>query len=427
MKKKECIFFSIFIIVLFSFFNFSFSVEEINQELSGEFINEVDNDLIEDEYDFSGLYSVEGKDYIAKSLRAKVLEASEEYIQENEYYSAKAQKLKVRITDKEHRGEEYDVIYYLEDDFNTRLPLYHKIKANDPVYVYITFENGIQTGDVFVQYYDKTPWMICIFLLFAISVVIIGGKKGIRAFVGLIITVILIFKALIPSIIAGYNPILITILLSIIVTLLTFLIVSGFSKKSLCAIIGTSSGVIVAGIIGLIFSNLMQLTGINEHARMIAASVSADKEMLSFTGIMLSAVMISALGACMDVGMSISSALYELKEKKPELNSKELIKSGFNIGKDVMGTMTNTLILAYVGSAMLCILLYSINKFSLPEILNQEDIAMEVVKSIAGSIGLIYTIPLTAIVSGLILGQKSDIIKPGYDKNAYVKENIFKG
>ena len=112
----------------------------------------------------------------------------------------------------------------------------------------------------------------------------------------------------------------------------------------------------------------------------------------------------------MDVGMSIASALSEIKERKPELNSKELIKSGMNIGKDVMGTMTNTLILAYVGSAILCILLYSINDFDFSFVINAEDISDEVLKSLAGSIGLVCTIPFTAILGGLIIGNNKKAI-----------------
>jgi len=439
LKKIELKSLCLFLFFLLIFTNFSFAKEDISKNTEENILeNNIDiiesgNDILNEtmesfeDSNTNNYFQVEGSDYIAKSLRAKVLEASEEYEYKNEYYTVKAQNVKVIITDKEYNGKEYDVIYFLEDDFNTRLPLYHKLRKNDNVYVYITFENDVQVGEIYVQYYDKTNWIIILSAFFAISIAFIGGKKGIRALVGLFITILLIFKALIPGIINGYNPILLTILISIITILCTFFIVSGINKKSLCAIIGTSCGVIFAGVLGLIFSNLMQLTGINEHSRMIAASISSDKEMISFTGIMLSAIMISALGACMDVGMSISSALFELKEKKPELTSKELIKSGFNIGKDVMGTMTNTLILAYVGSSLLCIMLYVINDFEISAILNQEDIAMEILKSIAGSIGLIYTIPLTAIVSGILLENNKENTNIKFNKDAYVKENVFKG
>ena len=225
----------------------------------------------------------------------------------------------------------------------------------------------------------------------------------------LIITIGLVFCILIPGILEGKNPVLLTILVSCLTIFATFLIVSGFHKKTFAAICGTIAGVVAAGVIGLVFSNLMMLGGINEDARMLSVSVEEDQEMFDFKGIMLAGIMISALGACMDVGMSIASSLSELKTENPDMTTSKLIKSGMNIGKDVMGTMTNTLILAYVGSAMLCILLYTVNNFNLSTILNQEDIAMEVLKSLAGSIGLVCTIPLTAIISGLIMGAGKNV------------------
>jgi uncharacterized membrane protein len=285
------------------------------------------------------------------------------------------------------------------------LPLYDKCKKGDIVYVYATYE----AGELSVQalaFYDKTPWVIGLFVIFAGLILIIGGSKGVKALVSLAITILLIFIVLIPNVLDGKDPILFTILICVATIAFTFLIVSGITKKTLVAVIGTTAGVVAAGILGAIFSYSMRLTGINEHARMLSTILDQSKEMISFKNIMLSAIMISALGACMDVGMSIASALEEIKSKKPEISRKELIKSGLNIGKDVMGTMTNTLILAYVGSAMLCILLYNANGFDFSLIINAEDITSEILKSLAGSIGLVCTIPFTAIVGGMMIGQK---------------------
>ncbi len=365
--------------------------------------------------------------YEAFNLYAKVIEAGEEEDYSDGYSNYKIQRIKVEILDERFKGEKYDIIYYLEDGMNSRLPLYDVFKIGDKLYVYGIYENGVLKVDA-ASYYDKTPWIAIIAVIYALLIAFIGGKKGMRALIGLIITIILIFKILVPAILSGYNSILVTILICSIVIFITFLIISGFNKKTWVAIIGTVAGVIMAGLIGGIFGHAMRLTGINEHARMISVAIPEDREMVSFKGIMLSAIMISALGACMDVGMSISSAISEIKQKRPELTSKELIKSGMNIGKDVMGTMTNTLILAYVGSAMLCILLYNVNGFDLPFILNSEDITVEVLKSLSGSIGLVCTIPLTAIFGGLIIG-KSKSVKKQDDKEDFkeIPVNYFKG
>lgn len=390
------------------------------------------NDLIYDEnWDYSQGYDEEDA-FETLSLVGVVREASEPEEYNNGYITSIIQRVTVEITDQNHRGDRYSIIYYLEDDYNTRLPLYHPLRVGDRVYVYANFLDGKLSGEAYIQYYDKTGWMWFIVAIFAIAILAIGRTKGLKALIGLAVTIALIFFLLIPGILDGKNPVWLTIGISSLTILITFLVVSGIHKKTLAAILGTIAGVVAAGIIGAIFSNAMMLTGINEHARMLSVSVPKDKEMYDFKGIMLSGIMISALGACMDVGMSIASALEELKKENPDMTTMKLIRSGMNIGKDVMGTMTNTLILAYVGSAMCCILLYTVNNFHLTTILNQEDIAIEVLQSLAGSIGLVCTIPLTAVISGAIMGYSSDRPKKrlshtGSDDDEEVKIRYFHG
>lgn len=434
----------VFAICMISFFSWSASclaLEMEGQELEGEqfsseqtesqgeiFVNQTEgytNDLIYNEnYDYSLSYD-EDDNFETMSLKGVVLEASEPYEYDNGYMAAVVQDVKVKITDSRHKDEVYYIKYYLEDDYNTRLPLYDELKEKDQVYVYANFENGKLSGDAFIQYYDKTGWMILIAVVFAGAIVLIGGKKGVKALIGLVVTIIFVFYLLIPGILDGKSPVGLTTIVCCLTIFVTFTVVSGFHKKTLAAIVGTIAGVVAAGMIGFVFSNAMRLTGINEHARMLSVSIAEGQEMFDFEGIMLAAIMISALGACMDVGMSIASSVSELKSENPNMTVTKLIKSGMNIGKDVMGTMTNTLILAYVGSSMLCILLYTINGFNLSTVLNQEDITMEVLKSLAGSIGLVCTIPLTAIVSGLIIGK--EWIKNDKKEEEEVKVKYFKG
>lgn len=386
--------------------------------MSGEEENPLDieeNVSFIDEYETYSLYS----EVIKAGKEEKIHDGYSEYIVQN---------VRIKILDSKFKGEEFDVVYYLEDGVNTRLPLYHLLKVGDKVYVYGIYEN--ESLDVVgISYYDKTIWIVILFLIFALLISLIGGKNGIKALIGLAITMMLIFGVLVPGILSGLNVILLTLGICSLVIIITFLIVSGFNKKTFVAIIGTIGGIFAAAIIGGLFGSLMRLTGINEHARMISVAISEEQEMISFTNIMLSAIMISAMGACMDVGMSISSALYEIKSKKPDITSKELIRSGMNIGKDVMGTMTNTLILAYVGSAMLCILLYNVNGFDLSYVLNAEDITDEVLKSLAGSIGLIATIPITAVLGGTIISASKNnnekVIKK--EEKVEIPVNYFNG
>ena len=359
-------------------------------------------------------------DYETYNLFAQVIKAGPKETIDDGYSRYEAQKVRIKILDKKFKDEEYDVIYYLEDGINSRLPLYDMLKEGDKVYAYGIYEDE-KLDVTAISYYDKTGWMLLLFVIFALLIAIIGGKNGIKALVGLVITIAIIFYVLLPGILSGKNIILLTLVVCTLVIGITFLIISGFNKKTLVAIIGTVGGIFAAAIIGITFENLMRLTGINEHARMISVAIDETQEMISFKNVMLSAIMISAMGACMDVGMSISSALCEVKSKKQDITSKELIKSGMNIGKDVMGTMTNTLILAYVGSALLCLLLYNVNGFDLSFILNAEDISDEVLKSMAGSMGLIATIPITAILGGMIISKESNQKK---EKEQPKKENV---
>ena len=380
-------------------------------------------DYYVDSFDYEENY----ENFETLSLAGKVLKASEPFMYDNGYMQNLAQRVKVEITDSRHNGDVYEIIYSLQDDYNTNLPLYAELKENDRVYVYANFENDELLGEAAIQYYDKTNWMLLVAGIFAMAILLIGGKKGLKALIGLAITIAGIFTVLIPGIFDGKDPVVLSVIVCSITTFLTFIIVSGFSKKTFAAICGTIAGVVAAAFFGFVFSELMQLNGINEDARQLSVCVEEGKEMFDFEGIMLAGIMISALGACMDIGMSIASSIEELKKENPDMTATKLIKSGMNIGRDVMGTMTNTLILAYVGSSMLCMLLFTINEFPLHEVLNREDVSMDVLNSLVGSIGLVCTIPLTALISGLIMGGDLEKAKKTSSKNDDVKVRYFNG
>ena len=279
------------------------------------------------------------------------------------------------------------------------------LNVGDKVYVYANFEDGVMVGDAYIGYVDKQDTIWLLVILYSALIIVIGGMKGVKALVSLIITILAFFIFTIPQIFAGANAMLVTILTSIVVTIITLILISGFNKKTVAAIIGTTAGIIVAGVLAVVFGTQMKLSGIDEESYMLT---TADvNTVFDFKGIMFSGIIIGALGACMDVGMSLSSAMYELKKESPDISRARLFKAGMNIGKDMMGTMTNTLILAYVGSSTCCILLFMGFNFKMFEILNQEKIAEEILRSIAGSMGLVCTLPLTALVSSILFGSRS--------------------
>ena len=177
------------------------------------------------------------------------------------------------------------------------------------------------------------------------------------------------------------------------------------NKKILTAALGTLGGVVSAGLMALIFNNLAKMTGASEDA--IQLTVNIANINFQFRDLLFSGIVIAALGACMDVGMSIASSLDEIKMKNPEITWQELFKSGMNIGRDVIGTMTNTLILAYVGGSLTLILLFMACNMNIFEILNKETIAEQIISAIAGSMGVVYTVPITSIVYAVLNKDKT--------------------
>ena len=166
----------------------------------------------------------------------------------------------------------------------------------------------------------------------------------------------MIFAVYIPLILRGYPPLLTSIIISIVAIIGTLFIIAGRSSKTTISIIGTSIGVICAGILAVIFGKYQRLTGLAEDSAISLAYIPQYRNM-NYEGILFGTILIGAIGAIMDVSISIASALYELKSINNEISKNEMIKSGMNIGKDMLGSMSNTLILAYVGSTLHLIIL----------------------------------------------------------------------
>jgi uncharacterized membrane protein len=242
-------------------------------------------------------------------------------------------------------------------------------------------------------------------IFFAI-ILIIGGYQGAKSIVTLVFTGIMIVGVLLPLILKGYNPVLVAVFVSTVVVCVTLIIIGGFSKKTVAAILGTLGGVLIAGIIALAIGYSSQITGLaNENTQSLVYLLKYPD--MDFRGILFAGIIIGALGAVMDVSMSISSAMHEMMDIKPDITRKQLTKSGMNVGKDIMGSMSNTLILAYTGGAIELMLLFMASKMTWREIINLDMVAAEIIRAVSGSIGLACTIPLTALICAAMKSSKS--------------------
>ncbi|KAB3526240.1 YibE/F family protein [Alkaliphilus serpentinus] len=236
-------------------------------------------------------------------------------------------------------------------------------------------------------------------VIFISLLIIFGGFKGIRAAVSLTLTLILILFCLVPLILKGFNPLLASILTASLAILINFILIGGFSRKSFCAIISTIGGTVIAGLFAYHFGNLMALTGVSEDT--IQTFISYSNIKIDYRGLLFSGIIIGAIGAIMDVSMSIISFIFEMKDKYPTTTPQSLFKSGLNVGKDMMATMANTLILAYAGASLPIFLLFTTMEVSFIDAINLEFISEEILRSLCGSIGLISTIPLSSFIASI--------------------------
>ncbi|SDZ06599.1 Uncharacterized membrane protein [Proteiniborus ethanoligenes] len=305
--------------------------------------------------------------------------------------------LKIRITSGKYKGQEFIIENHVSGN-----PVFDIIVKNGDKVLLDIEEDSEGIPSIYITDFIRDTYLGVLLLIFAGLLIVIGKIKGIKSIISLAITGTVILKFMLPMILKGFNPIWVAILSATIITSISFVIIAGINFKSFSAIIGTVGGVVFAGFIAYTIGSLVKLTGLHsEEANMLM--FIPQQISFNFQGLLFSGIIIGTLGAVMDVAMSISSAMYEMKALNPEISSNKLIVSGLNIGKDVMGTMSNTLILAYTGSSVPLMLLFMAYETSIIKIINLDMIATEIVRALSGSIGLIIAIPITAMATGLIL------------------------
>ncbi len=311
-------------------------------------------------------------------------------------YKRVVQVAKVKLLDKDKKGEIIEITNYIDEI------MAYTIEINEGDDVYIFFETDEEGNEIAAHIHEfrRDKDIYTLLIVFVILMVILGGVKGIKSLITLALTIAGVYYML-QGIVSGGNPIFLSIVIAFIITVVTMFLVAGFNLKAVSAIAGTVSGVIIAGIIALVVSESSNLTGLGTtEAQMLL--YSDHHVAFNIHGILFASILLGTLGAVMDVCMSIASAINEITDANPLLSTMELFKSGMNIGRDVMGTMVNTLILAYVGTSVFLILVFMVNDVQFIKILNLDLIATEVVRALAGTIGLICAIPVTAVISATL-------------------------
>lgn len=297
----------------------------------------------------------------------------------------------------ENKGKEFLCLQTIGDVYENKLK---EVEEGDKVLLYYNINNET-SYDWFLGDYVRFDAMIWLGGVFFLLVILFGRKKGVNTIISLVFTCLAVFMVFIPSIISGKNIYFWSILTCIYITIMTLIIINGANKKSIAAGFGCCSGVLVAGIITIVMDKVLNLTGYlnDETGRLLYIN---EDNPINLKALIFAAIIIGAVGAIMDVAMSISSALKEISETGDNVTQKQLVKSGLTIGRDIMGTMANTLVLAYIGSSLAIVVLFAAYSNSALDLMNMEMIVVEILQAIVGSLGILFTIPLTTLVCSVL-------------------------
>lgn len=366
---------------------------------------------------FAGLFlfSHEGTIYQSQSTElenvsyetATVLNVSRDTVEPNfeagtvEIPEVGSQTILIRITSGAYQGLVLELQNQVSVFYGTR------VQTGDNITVTLVSKDD-QVQSCTLYHYNRVPHVFWLILIFFAITILVGGKTGAKSLLGLVITVVCLIWIMCPLLMKGFYPDWTALGLCIYVEIVCFTILDGVNKKTVCAMIGTAVGMSLAALFGV----LAQLfTRINSYS-MYTTSTLVDEFLniqrqgipLRIHGLLTAGVIISSLGAVMDVAMSLSSSIRELKEVNPELTRGQLWRSGMRIGRDMVGTMTNTLVLAFVGSSLLLIIYMWSLDLSFYQLVSTTFFAVELISALASSVGVILAVPVTALVGSVFFG-----------------------
>lgn len=331
-----------------------------------------------------------------------------EIVDENKDVQESRQKVKVKILSGEYKGRTIDATSFYGYLYGT--------KCNENTKVIVNLSTSGESYSASVYSYYREPIIYAFVGLFILILWILGRKKGLKSAVGLIFTFICIIYLFIPMLYKGYSPFLSAIIVVILTTIVTMYLIDGITIKSVSAALGTIVGVIIAGIFAAGFGYVSKISGYNvsEIEELVYIGNYTN---LKIGGILFSGILIASLGAVMDVSMSVASTINEIYMKNPHISRSELYKSGINVGRDMMGTMSNTLILAFTGGSINTLILSYSYCMQYNQIINMYSIGIEIMQGISGSIAVILTVPVVSVISSALLVK--DSLKKEVCENVY--------
>lgn len=339
--------------------------------------------------------------------KAKVVKILDRVVDEYSYDENTTEKnvwisFEAELLSGENKGDSVKAVQSIDSSlpFNGTV----EIKEGDKILLIYTSIEGME--EIIEQEFQfmefvRTDKLLILGVLFILFLLLFGHKKGVNTLLSLGFTCVAVFAVFIPAILSGKNIYVSSILICVYTIIMTYLIINGYNRKTFAACLGCLGGIALSGLLTVIMDKILVLTGILSEESIYLTYLPTEVSM-DLKAIIFAAIIIGAMGAIMDVAMSISSSLWEVKDTAEAASFDMLLRSGMNIGRDIMGTMANTLILAYIGSSLSVILLLTVYSTSLLYLLNLEMIIVEILQALVGSFGILLTIPLTSFICSII-------------------------
>jgi len=337
-----------------------------------------------------------GNDYF---IHGRVVEIVEDRTSLNEVGArVGTQVLRVQLLAGARRGD-------IVEATNRLFPIEHATYAQVGQRLLLFFEDGTTRYDYFahVQSHERSFGIYAVVLGFFTLLALVFGKTGVKSVFSLVFTFVVIIFLLLPLIVGGGSPIFLTVSLSLCIIVVSLISIMGFEKKTLVSILGSALGILFYGLFYLLISAVLRISGFNvqEVDLLIVAGLGAGVSELLFC-----AILIASLGALMDVAVSLASVTAELSGKNTEF--KELFSSAMKIGRDIIGSSSSTLILAFTGSFFIMLILFNVHNTQYAVLINRTDIAIEVLRAISASSAMVLCAPATAFIGSHMFASENN-------------------
>jgi len=330
-------------------------------------------------------------------VTATVLEVDDSNIVSNGIASIGNQNLVIRVLEGEYKGQKFETDNLLLGQLE--MDNYYKVGDKIIVALLVDKNTGEIRGSKAIDMFRQNN-IIIMFCIFTILLVLFARTVGIKALFSFVASLYIIWNFLVKRILDGNDPILTAVFTIVILSAIIIFSVAGFTKKGISAFLGTIIGLLITTVLTLIFGKEMGLMGMTQ-AYSMAVLINGNLN-LNMLEVFYAAIIIGASGAAMDIAMDVAASMKEIVEKKPDISEKDLVKSGFNVGSAVIGSMTTTLLFSYSGGYLTLLMLFMTKNSSFLRIINLKVVSAEVMRTLIGSIGLVIVAPITAFISGNI-------------------------